>query len=386
MSLAIHALQQSFASCFGQRATYHVRAPGRVNLIGEHTDYNDGFVLPCAIDFSTHVLGRINGSNRIRVVAADYHQQWDDILLDDAITHHGEYSWANYVRGVVLMLQSQGAALVGCDLLISGNIPKGAGLSSSASLEVALGLMLSTIAGCALSRLQLAKAGQQAENRFVGCNSGIMDQLISAQGQPHHALLIDCRSLSATPVAFPREWALVIINSNVQRGLVGSEYNARRAQCEAGAAHYGVGALRDLTPEDIGDIAARLDDVTARRVRHVVTENCRTLQAAKALAHGDMATMSQLMAQSHASMRDDFAITVPPVDYLVTLVDSIVGSQGGVRMTGGGFGGCVVALMPVALITEVKSQIATNYPKHSGLTADVFVCQPAAGAEVVAQP
>ncbi|MCL1074939.1 galactokinase [Shewanella dokdonensis] len=386
MSLTVAELHQLFSSQFTATADYHFRAPGRVNLIGEHTDYNDGFVLPCAINFDTHVLARKNGLNVIRVVAADYDNQLDEIPLATAIAHHADYQWANYVRGVVQSLQRQNISLVGCDLAISGNVPQGAGLSSSAALEVALGLTFTTLAEQPMSLSQIALTGQQAENHFVGCNSGIMDQLISAQGQAGNAVLIDCRSLECHAVAMPQELAVVIINSNVKRGLVGSEYNTRRAQCEAGAAHYGVKALRDLDTAAISNIFDELDEVTARRVRHVVTENARTLAAAKALASDDISTLSQLMAQSHASMRDDFAITVPPIDYLVSLVDSIIGNRGGVRMTGGGFGGCVVALVPHDLVAEVKAQIAANYPEHSGLVADVFVCQPSAGAEIVAQP
>lgn len=386
MSLTVAELHQLFSAHFKASADYHFRAPGRVNLIGEHTDYNDGFVLPCAIDFDTHVLARKNGLNVIRVLAGDYDNQRDEIPLAAAIEHHADYQWANYVRGVVQSLQRQNIELVGCDLVISGNVPQGAGLSSSAALEVSLGLTFTTLAEQPMTLAQIALTGQQAENHFVGCNSGIMDQLISAQGQQGKAVLIDCRSLACSAVAMPQELAVVIINSNVKRGLVGSEYNTRRKQCETGAAHYGVKALRDLDTDAISNIFAELDDVTARRVRHVVTENARTLAAAQALANDDITTLSQLMAQSHASMRDDFEITVPPIDYLVSLVHSVIGNRGGVRMTGGGFGGCVVALMPHDLVDEVKTQISANYPQHSGLVADVFVCHPSAGAEIVAQP
>ncbi len=386
MSLTVEQLKQAFAQQFDAAADYHFRAPGRVNLIGEHTDYNDGFVLPCAIDFETHVVARLNGSEQIKVLAADYDGQTDSIDLSAEIAHHSEYQWADYVRGVAKSLQSRGVKLVGCDLAISGNVPQGAGLSSSAALEVALGLAFSTLSGHLLSKSEIALNGQQAENQFVGCNSGIMDQLISAEGQAGNALLIDCRSLACQPVAMPESLSVVIINSNVKRGLVDSEYNTRRAQCEAGAEQYQVKALRDLCEGDIADVSSRLDEVTAKRVRHVVTENARTEAAAVALEQGDIATLSSLMAASHVSMRDDFEITVPAIDFLVELVGGIIGNSGGVRMTGGGFGGCVVALVPHAKVDAVKAAIAEQYPVKTGLVADVFVCQPSAGAEVVAKP
>jgi galactokinase len=239
-------VKEGFVSHFKVPASNVFRAPGRVNLIGEHTDYNDGFVLPCAIDFETIIVARKRDDTLVNVFALDY-QQTDQFDLNQPITHHKDYLWANYVRGVAKSLQDKGFSLVGCDLAIGGNVPQGAGLSSSAALEVVLGLAYSSLSQEKLSSKDNALNGQHAENNFVGCNCGIMDQLISAQGEKDKALLIDCRSLKSQTVDIPKELSVIIINSNVKRGLVDSEYNTRREQCEQAAKFYGVPALRDIS-------------------------------------------------------------------------------------------------------------------------------------------
>ncbi len=373
------ALQQAFASHFQQAHNMAFQAPGRVNLIGEHTDYNDGFVLPCAINFYTWVLARPNEQQKIRVLALDYQQQ-DEFELRFPIEPHPVYSWANYVRGVANSLLQQGYALQGGDIAISGNVPKGAGLSSSASLEVALGLCFSHLSGFALSGRDNALNGQHAENHFVGCHCGIMDQLICALGQQHQALLIDTRSLTSTAVTIPDGLVVLIINSNVQRGLVDSAYNERRQQCEAAAQKLGIRALRDISYLELQQQQYKLSALEAKRARHVVSENDRTEQAAKALQQGDIRLLSRLMAQSHQSMQQDFEITVPAIDCLVQLVSIVIGQQGGVRMTGGGFGGCVVALLPEALVADVTALVKREYPKRTGLVADIFLCEASQGA------
>lgn len=342
MSLKQHT-HRIFTEHFGYAPALTIQAPGRVNLIGEHTDYNDGFVLPCAIDYQTLIACAKRDDRQIRAIAADYDNQQDLFSLDDPIVRHPTQRWSDYVRGVVKHLQSRNPDFGGADLVIAGDVPQGAGLSSSASLEVAVGQALQALYALPLDGVALALNGQEAENRFVGCNCGIMDQLISALGQRDHALLIDCRTLSTRAVSVPDNIAVVIINSNVKRGLVDSEYNTRRRQCEEAARFFGVKALRDVSPELFFSIQHELDPIVAKRARHVITENDRTLAAADALAAGDMPLMGRLMAESHASMRDDFEITVPPIDRLVEIVKAIVGDRGGVRMTGGGFGGCVVA-------------------------------------------
>ncbi|CQD43471.1 galactokinase [Yersinia mollaretii] len=380
MSLKQHT-QAIFRQQFNRDADITIKAPGRVNLIGEHTDYNDGFVLPCAIDYETVISCGKRDDRQIRVIAADYDNQQDIFSLDAPIVPHPEYRWADYVRGVVKHLQLRDTNFGGADLVISGNVPQGAGLSSSASLEVAVGQALQSLYQLPLSGVELALNGQEAENQFVGCNCGIMDQLISALGQQDHALLIDCRTLETRAVSMPGKVAVVIINSNVKRGLVDSEYNTRRQQCETAARFFGVKALRDVDPNLFFSIQDELDPVVAKRARHVITENERTLAAADALACGDLKLMGQLMQESHISMRDDFEITVPPIDSLVDIVKSVIGEQGGVRMTGGGFGGCIVALMPTSLVEQVRATVAREYPAHSGGRTETFyVCQASQGA------
>ncbi|CAM3588936.1 galactokinase [Rahnella victoriana] len=371
-----------FADKFGYPATITIKAPGRVNLIGEHTDYNDGFVLPCAIDYETVIACAQRNDRTIRVIAADYDNDEDSFSLDEPILHSDAHPWANYVRGVVKHLMLRNKDFSGADMVISGNVPQGAGLSSSASLEVAVGQALKSLYDLPLDGVALALNGQEAENQFVGCNCGIMDQLISALGKENHSLLIDCRSLETRAVSMPTNAAVVIINSNVKRGLVDSEYNARREQCEVAARFFGVKALRDVDPALFFSIQDELDPVVARRARHVITENDRTLAAADALASGDLKRMGELMAESHASMRDDFEITVPQIDKLVEIVKEVIGDKGGVRMTGGGFGGCIVALVPEDMVDKVRHAVEQQYQAHSGLKETFYVCTASQGAGI----
>ncbi|MDI9220965.1 galactokinase [Pantoea sp. EA-12] len=372
--------QQVFADTFGYQPTHSIQAPGRVNLIGEHTDYNDGFVLPCAIDYQTVIACAKRDDRQVRVVAVDYDNQQDSFSLDAPIEPLKEPMWANYVRGVVKHLQKRDANFGGADLVISGNVPQGAGLSSSASLEVAVGTVFQQLYQLKLDGAAIAVNGQEAENQFVGCNCGIMDQLISALGQPDHAMLLDCRTLGTRAVSMPEDVAVVIINSNFRRSLVGSEYNTRREQCETGARFFNKPALRDVTLSEFQASESQLDALVAKRVRHVITENARTLEAADALSSGDLKRMGELMAESHASMRDDFEITVPPIDQLVEIVKAEVGPRGGVRMTGGGFGGCIVALMPTDLVDQVKAAVAEKYEAQTGIKETFYVCKASAGA------
>jgi len=371
--------QQIFADTFGYSAPLTIQAPGRVNLIGEHTDYNDGFVLPCAIDYQTVISCGKRDDRIVRVIAADYDNQSDEFSLDKPILSHDTQQWSNYVRGVVKHLQKRDKNFGGADLVISGNVPQGAGLSSSASLEVAVGKVFQQLYHLSLDGAQLALNGQEAENQFVGCNCGIMDQLISALGKKDHALLIDCRSLGTKAVSMPNGVAVVIINSNFKRTLVGSEYNTRRQQCETGARFFSQKALRDVELAKFNEVAHELDPVVARRVRHVLTENIRTVEAADALAKGDLLRMGQLMAESHASMRDDFEITVPQIDTLVEIVKETIGDKGGVRMTGGGFGGCIVALIPEDLVSAVQKAVADRYEAKTGIKETFYVCKASEG-------
>ncbi len=383
MKTVISKAQHAFEQCFGASPDMLIRAPGRVNLIGEHTDYNDGFVLPCAIDFGTVAAASRRDDKKVCVVAADYDNDRDEFDLSQPIEYRDNKLWANYIRGVIKYLAERGFVFGGMNIAVSGNVPQGAGLSSSASLEVVIGQTVKALYDLPVSREVIALNGQQAENQFVGCNCGIMDQLISACGEDGHALLIDCRSLETRAVAMPENSVVMIINSNKKRGLVDSEYNTRRRQCEAAAEFFGVPALRDVTMEQFTARAHELDAVTAKRARHVISENIRTLAAAEALKDGDLPRLSQLMAESHHSMRDDFEITVPEIDALVTIIGDVIGVEGGVRMTGGGFGGCVVALVKPEHVAPVTDAINAHYTAISGLTADIYVCRASEGAGVI---
>jgi len=335
-------LARQFADGFRMSPALVVRAPGRVNLIGEHTDYNDGFVLPAAISVESRVVAAPRGDGVIRVMACDFGGATAQWPLDATYAADPAHGWADYIRAMTAAMSARGHALTGADLAVSGTVPQGAGLSSSASLMVGIGTALAALSGLAIAPADIALMAQAGECDHVGVRCGIMDQLASACGVRDHALMIDCRSRAVRPVALPKGVEILIVHSGVARGLVEGAYNDRRAQCEEAAAAVGVSALRDADMAMLE--GARLDAVTLARARHVVTENARVLAAAEALAAGDLVAMGALMAASHASMRDDFQITVPAIDALVTELQALIGLEGGARMTGGGFGGAVVAL------------------------------------------
>jgi galactokinase len=355
------------------------RAPGRVNLIGEHTDYNDGFVLPCAIGVETRVAIRARKDGQINLIAADYEGAQDSFSLDTPIVHSPS-GWANYVRGMIKVMQDAGHQLTGADIAIAGTVPQGAGLSSSASLEVAVGQAFTALCGFDLDATEIALLAQKAECDFVGTKCGIMDQLVSARGKAGHALLIDCRTLEAQPVPIPETLTIMIVHSGITRGLVDGAYNERRAQCEAVAAHFGVRALRDLDVGMLEGRRAELDPLSYARARHVITENQRTLDAAQALQAHDLKHLGALMAASHASMRDDFDITLPAIDHLVDLIQRAIGDHGGARMTGGGFGGAAVALMPASNVSAVKAAVTAGYKAPNGGPPVIMIETAAMGA------
>ncbi|MEO0441135.1 MAG: galactokinase [Pseudomonadota bacterium] len=368
-----------FKDSFGYEAEIMVAAPGRVNLIGEHTDYNDGFVLPCAINYHTLIAigGRPDGD--FQVVACD-HDNDTDRFDPETVFAAQTAEWKNHIRGVAASFRERNLDIGGANIAIAGNVPQGAGLSSSASLGVALSKAIAEFSG--LSQLfptDLALIAQQAENDFVGCACGIMDQLASARSEAGTAMLLDCRSLESKAIPMAPEFGLLVIHSGIRRGLVDSAYNERRAQCEEAADHCQVSALRDLTLDELDACSTDLDPVSYRRARHVVSENARVLAAATALKVSDINMLSKLMMQSHASMRDDFEITLPAIDGLVEQVSCLLGNRGGVRMTGGGFGGCIVVLAPQAMLEEVRNLVAKNYRAPDGTAPKFFPCLPSAG-------
>ena len=371
----------TFAEHYGHAPDLVVRAPGRVNLIGEHTDYNDGFVLPCAIGPANMVAISTGDADTVDVVAADFDNARDAFSLQAPPERNSKQPWADYVRGTLSALQNAGHALSGAKMAIAGNLPQGAGLSSSAALAVAVGKAHLALNGIDIDNSHLAQIAQKAECDFVGTQCGIMDQLISAQGKAGHALLIDCRSLELTDVPLSDDVAIMIVHSGVTRGLVDGHYNARRRPCEAAAAAMGVSALRDADLDMLA--AANLDAVTTARARHVITENQRTLDAANALAKGDLVALGTLMAQSHVSMRDDFEITIPAMDDLVAILQYAIGHQGGARMTGGGFGGAAVAIMPRARVADVQAKIETAYKTPKGDAPLIMVERPGPGVSIL---
>lgn len=374
---------RSFEIMFGEAPAIFAYAPGRVNLIGEHTDYNDGFVLPCAIDYGTVVAIGPAASDQLCAVASDYGDDCD-AFDPNAIFVSQKTEWKNHVRGIAASLAARTGMIQGANLAIAGNVPQGAGLSSSASMGVALAKALvehQQITG--LSATDLALIAQQSENAYVGTACGIMDQLVSAKAEAGAALLIDCRTLDTMPVYMPEDLIMLVIHSGIERQLADSPFNQRRAECEQAAKYYDVPTLRHLTEDRLIADRGELDDVVFRRAQHVVTEIARTEIAANILSNGDIAKLSELMRQSHLSLRDDFEVTMPAIDDLVAMIGKHLGSRGGVRMTGGGFGGCVVALVPKDQVQSVMDLVTANYDPPDGRPVRIFQCLPSSGARII---
>jgi galactokinase len=365
--------------------THSYRAPGRVNLIGEHTDYNDGFVMPIAIDRAT--TASVTPRRDRTIVASSGRAPVVTIDLDEP-GGGPSGSWGDYIRGTAVMLERRGYPLSGADVAIESDVPSGAGLSSSAALEVSVGYGLLDTAGHAIDLTELALACQQAEHEFAGTRCGIMDQFICCHGRAGHALLIDTRSLQADALPLPDHVRVLICNSMIKHAHASGEYNRRRADCEAGvralaAALPGIRALRDVTPPDLEAHRARLDERVFRRCRHVVTENDRVIRAAAALGRGDLGAFGSLMVASHASMRDDYEISTREIDALVEaalVCDGIYGA----RLTGGGFGGCVVALVDAASAPAASERIRARYREATGRTAEIYPCAASDGVRRLA--
>ena len=375
------SLRQDFERSYRDRPVI-VRAPGRVNLIGEHTDYNDGFVMPVAIGFYTWIAASLRNDGVLHARSEEFEETID--LKLGALSGPPSKHWSDFVRGVAAVLQERGAALSGANLVIQGQVPMGAGLSSSASLEVALGLALLSVSHSGLNQLDLVKACQHAEHEYVGTRCGIMDQFIAVFGREGHALMLDCRSLEYQTLAIPSDVRLVICNSMVRHELASGEYNRRRADCEAGVMIFRqtmpeVRALRDVSGADLEKNKSKLSEEIFRRCRHVITENTRVLDAAEALRSSDLHAFGKLMYKSHDSLRDDYEVSCRELDLLVEIASSCEGVYGS-RMTGGGFGGCTVTLVRSASVDSFREKIVKRYAAETGLTPDVYVCSAAEGA------
>jgi galactokinase len=361
------------------------RAPGRVNLIGEHTDYNDGFAMPAAIEFYCWVA---IGPRQDRVLSIYSEEFSSSVETDLSAATQPTKSWSDYPIGVALQLEQAGFRLRGANLLIESEVPIGAGLSSSAAIEVATALALaeqsSSLPGNPPDRVQLARLCRKAENEFVGARVGIMDQFISLHGQKDHAILLDCRALTFESLAIPDSVKLVISNTMVKHELASGEYNRRRADCEEAVRRLaavlpGIRALRDVSLEQLEKHRGTLSEVIYKRALHIVSENARTLDAAEALRVGDIERFGKRMAESHKSLRDLYEVSCRELDLMVDLAYQQKGVYGA-RMTGGGFGGATINLVDARHAGEFKEKMAKAYQKETGLIPQIYICKPAEGA------
>jgi galactokinase len=377
MMSSTDALLSHFRQTFGRPAAFMARAPGRVNIIGEHTDYNDGFVLPAAIERETRIIAAPRPDGIVRLAALDLGRETSFDLAD--VQPSREQTWSNYVRGVAAGLLAAGFPVTGLDGMMSGDVPIGAGLSSSAAVEMAAVQAFSAAGGFTVPPAQAAVIGQKAEHRFVGAKCGLMDQLASALGQAGHVLLIDCRALNCRPVPTPAGATILIADTAVRRQLAASAYNERRGQCEAAAAALGVPALRDATLSMLAQVA--MPELVARRARHVIAENDRVLETVAALQQGDLQQVGRLMAASHASLRDLYQVSSLELDTMVELLQAQPGCYGA-RLTGAGFGGCAVALMDAGAVAAAIPAVSEAYRSRTGLTPALYSTTAAAGASV----
>ena len=373
-----------FARCFGHPPRWLVAAPGRVNLIGEHTDYNDGFVLPMAIDHHIVIAADLNPSRQVMLHSVTTGET-ATFSLRPKVTR-GEPAWSNYVRGVVAEFQKLRKGVGGFDAVIESTLPFGGGLASSAALEVATATLLEAMVGPALDPIEKALLCQRAEHNFAGVPCGIMDQFTSILAQENHALLLDCRSRTASLVAMTDPAVTVlIINTNVRHKLAESEYAKRRLRCETAARVLKVPALRDTTLDALEAGRRQMEPVVFRRARHVVSENQRTLEAAEAIRKSDWDAVGRLMYDSHRSLREDYEVSCPDLDTVVDIAQGI-GAAGGVigcRMTGGGFGGCAVSLVRTDAVQRTTRALDQAYEKKTGRQASIFSSRPAAGARIL---
>jgi len=359
------------------------RAPGRVNLIGEHTDYNEGFVMPAALGFSTFVTVTPRADRKLLVFSENFSEEVEFDLADEhAVPRH---HWSDYVRGVAVTLQDAGYYISGANLHIRGEVPIGSGLSSSAAIEVATAYALLSNSNQQTDRVNLAQLCQRAENEFVGMRCGIMDQFIACCGEAGKSLLLDCRSLEYQLLPLPKAVRLIVCNTMVRHQLAGGEYNTRRKECAAGVEALGrklpgVRALRDVSELQLEQHAALLPPLIYRRCRHVISENARVLAAAGALNEGDFASCGELMNRSHDSLRQDYQVSCRELDLMVDLARSVPGVFGA-RMTGGGFGGCTVNLVEAGAVEQFKSVVAKGYLEATGIKPGIYICEASNGAE-----
>ena len=389
MHQAVAAVKSSFAAVFGPGGKVHViRAPGRVNLIGEHTDYNDGFVFPMAIEPHVLMACRSRDDGEVRLASTHFPGEVVRFSVQSTIAP-GEPTWANYSRGVAAELLAAGIPLTGMEALIANTLPVGGGLSSSAAIEVATAQAFLTLAGLKMDPGRIALLCQKAEHEFVGVPVGIMDMTAVVSSRAAHAMLLDCRDLTKQFVLIDdRELRVVIVNSMVKHELTGGEYAKRRKECEEGVAHFkranpSVRALRDVTLRQLEPARELLPPVVYKRCRHVITENARTTEAAAALGRRNYERAGELMRESHRSLREDYEVSVDELDFLVEEAMKVKGVYGS-RMTGGGFGGCTVSLVQPRAVDGFVEHIRRAYQQSRfGKTPDVYVTTATAGVTVL---
>lgn len=373
-------LEQSFSTHFNSKPELIVCAPGRVNLIGEHTDYNDGFVLPMAIDRAVWMALTPRADSHVRVRSLD-------LGVDSVFDLHSltkEEGWAEYIKGVAHELMQAGYPVRGFDAVMTGNVPRGAGLSSSAAVELATARAFSAVSSIEWNAAQMARIAQKAENDWVGVNCGIMDQMASAASKEGFALFLDCRTLEYQHAPLPLKTAVVVLDTSTRRGLVTSSYNERRNQCEEAARWFGVKALRDVSVEEFESKTrtGSLNEIARKRARHIITENERVLEAVRVMKDGNVKRLGELFNASHASLRDDFEVTNEALNQIVECAQDQPSCYGA-RMTGAGFGGCAVALVEEEKAGEFVDATSAAYRQRSGLTANVYVCKASAGASIL---
>jgi galactokinase len=375
-----------YRELYGAEPEIVVRAPGRVNLIGEHVDYNDGFVFPAAIDRDVMIAAGRRDDRMVKLHAMNFNQASAFSLDGVQPATDGRERWSNYLRAMAWVFHDEGLGTHGINAVLLGDVPLGAGLSSSAAMLVASGNTFAAAAGLELDPVRMALLAQRGEREFVGVNVGIMDMYISALGKKDHALLIDTRSLTFEAVPLPRSGvSIVIADTNKKRGLVDSEYNTRRAECERSVellrAHIpGITALRDVTPEQFAQFADTLPEITRKRARHVSTEDERTLESVEALKAGNIVRFGELMNGSHESLKTDYEVSCKELDVMVEAARSIEGVYGA-RMTGAGFGGCTVSLVADSAVERFLTEVPVLYKKATGLTATLYVTTAAQGAQ-----
>ena len=374
-----------FQKQYGRAPRWIAAAPGRVNIIGEHTDYNDGFVMPMAIErYTVMAADTAAVAGKVSVYDTQF-KETAAIDVSGPVTK-GEPKWSNYIRGVLAGFQNRGVKLPVLDVAFTSTVPLGGGLSSSAALEVATATLLEAVIGRNINPVEKALLCQKAEHDFAGMPCGIMDQFISVMGRENHLLLLDCRTRKTelVPMTDPNV-AVLIINTNVKHELTGSEYPTRRRQCETAAKALGLSSLRDATFEMLEQGKGRMEEVVYRRARHVIGEIERTVEAAEGVRTSDWTTVGQLMYASHFSLRDDYEVSCPELDAVVNIAQGIWAAGGviGCRMTGGGFGGCAVALVETHAVEAISKKIAVDYKKQIGIEATMFVSRPVAGAMII---